>query len=71
MRKGTDYHSMEIMILHDDTTAYMNTYSEMFTNASLATLTVDISGGNVRLRITPVSVGSLEMNIERKLFSAI
>ena len=71
MRKGTDYHSMEIMVLHDGTTAYMNTYSEIFTNASLATLTVDISVGNVRLRITPATVGSLEMVIERKLFAAI
>jgi hypothetical protein len=71
MRKGTDYHSMEIMILHDGTTAYMNTYSEIFTNASLATLTVDISGSNVRLRVTPTTVGSLEMVIERKLFTAI
>jgi len=71
MRKGTDYHCMDIMVLHDGTTAYMNTYSEMFTNASLATFTVDISAGNVRLRVTPATVGSLEIVLERKLFIAI
>ena len=71
MRKGTDYHCIELMILHDGTTAYMTQYNEIFTNASLGTFTVDISGGNVRLRITPATVGSLEMNIERKLFVAI
>lgn len=71
MRKGTDYHCMEIMVLHDDTTAYMNTYSEMFTNASLATFSVDISAGQVRLRVTPATVGTLEIVLERKLFVAI
>lgn len=71
MRKGTDYQCIELMILHDGTTAYMTQYNEIFTNASLATFTVDINTSNVRLRVTPATVGSLEMNIERKLFVII
>jgi hypothetical protein len=71
MRKGTDYHCIELMILHNGTTAYMTQYNEMFTAASLADFTVDISAGNVRLRVDPTTVGSLEMVIERKLFTAI
>ena len=69
MTKGTDYHSMDIMILHDGTTAYMNVYSEIITNTSLATFSADISSGTVRLRITPTTTGDLDITMERKLFT--
>ena len=69
MTKGTDYHSMDIMILHDGTTAYMNVYSEIITNVSLATFSADISAGTVRLRITPTTTGNLDITMERKLFT--
>jgi len=71
MSKGTDYHCIELMILHDGTTAYMTQYNEIFTNASLGTFTVDINTGLVRLRITPATVGSLDITLERKLFGTI
>jgi hypothetical protein len=71
MRKSTGYHSIEMMIIHDGTTALMTQYNEIITGSSLATFSVDISGGLVRLRVTPATTGNLETLFERKLFVAI
>ena len=50
---GTDYQSIEMLVVHNGTTATQTTYADVVTNASLATFSVDISGGNVRLLTTP------------------
>jgi len=42
--------NIECLVVHDGTTAYINDFNEHFSHVSLVTLTVDISGGNVRLR---------------------
>jgi hypothetical protein len=71
MSKSTNYHCIEMIIIHDDTTAYMTQYNEIITGSSLATFSTDISGGLVRLRVTPATTGTLLANIERKLFSIV
>jgi hypothetical protein len=50
---GSDYQSIEMLVVHNGTTATQTTYADVVTNASLATFSVDISGGNVRLLTTP------------------
>ena len=52
---GTDYQSVELLVVHNGTTASQTTYADVMTNTNLATFTVDISGGLVRLLTTPVN----------------
>jgi len=53
---GTAYQSTEILLIHDGTTAYLNTYSDVRTGANLTTtFDADISGSNIRLLVTPVN----------------
>ena len=52
---STDYQSVELLVVHNGTTASQTTYADVVTNASLAAFSVDISGGNVRLLTTPTN----------------
>lgn len=52
---GTEYQAVEIMIIHNGTTAYLNTYGDVRTGANLSTFDADISGGNIRLLVTPTN----------------
>jgi hypothetical protein len=52
---GTEYQVVEIMIIHDGTTAYLNTYGDVRTGANLSTFDADISGGLIRLLVTPTN----------------
>jgi hypothetical protein len=52
---GTDYQSVELLVVHNGTTASQTTYADVMTNTSLAAFSVDISGGAVRLLTTPVN----------------
>lgn len=47
------YHSTEVLLVHDGTTVYMTEYAEVKTDSNLGTIDADISGGNVRLKVTP------------------
>lgn len=51
---GTSYHSTQISVIHDGTTAYINEYGTVST-ADIATFDADISGGNLRLLTTPTN----------------
>jgi hypothetical protein len=52
---GTDYHSIEILVNHNGTTANSTSYADLPTGSSLAAFGVDISGGLVRLLTTPTN----------------
>jgi hypothetical protein len=52
---GTDYQAVEMLVVHNGTTATQTTYADLSTGVSLATFTVDINSGNVRLLTTPVN----------------
>jgi hypothetical protein len=59
MSHGTaGYHSEEILLLHDGTDVYMTTYAQIWTIASLGTITADISAGVLRLKVTPVNINT-------------
>lgn len=55
---GSNYHSTEMLVIHDGTTAYKTEYGSIFTS-QLATFAVDVSGANVRILATPVSTNSI------------
>jgi len=48
------FQCMEFMVLHDGTTAYMNTYSDMFASTNTVLLQVSISGNDVQVQATAV-----------------
>jgi hypothetical protein len=52
---ASSYHSFEILVNHNGTTANQTTYADLPTGSSLASFTVDISGGLVRLLTTPAN----------------
>ena len=52
---NNDYHASEILLIHDGTTVSMTEYAVIFTDASLASFNADISGGSVRLLVTPIN----------------
>jgi len=69
MSKGTDFHSTEIMLIHDGTTVSLTQYG-VLQDATLATFDADISGANVRLRCTPASATSTTIKFDRTLVDA-
>jgi hypothetical protein len=69
MSKGTDFHSTEIMLIHDGTTVSITQYG-VLQDATLATFDADISGANVRLRCTPASATSTTIKFDRTLVEA-
>jgi hypothetical protein len=50
---GTDYQAVEMLAIHDGTSADHTEYGVVSRGALLATFTVDYSGGNMRLLVTP------------------
>ena len=55
---GAAYQAVEVLVIHDGTNAYMTEYGNIATGAALVTLDADISGGNVRLLVTPVNAAT-------------
>ena len=58
MSDGTDFHTTEVLLIHDGTSAYITEYGTIFTNASMGTIDADISGNDVRLLVTPTSINT-------------
>ena len=69
MSRGTDFHSTEIMLIHDGTTVSITQYG-VLQDATLATFDADISGDNVRLKCTPASATSTTIKFDRTLVDA-
>ncbi len=69
MSEGTNFHSTEIMLIHDGTTVTLTSYGTLLDTA-LATFDADINGSDVRLRCTPASANSTTIKFERMLIDA-
>jgi len=66
--QGSNYHVTKVLAIHNGTLAYPTEYGTLYTNGSLGTFDVDISGGNMRLLVTPASSSSTTYKIK---FTAI
>lgn len=54
VNSGLDYYQQsQVNVIWKSGTAYMTEYANLLTDSSLATYSVDISGGDVRLLVTP------------------
>ena len=69
MSRGTDFHSTEIMLVHDGSVVTMTQYGTL-KDANLATIDADISGANVRLLVPPASATSTVIKFDRTLVEA-
>ena len=69
MSRGSDFHSTEIMLIHDGSTVSITQYG-VLQDATLATFDADISGDNVRLKCTPASATSTTIKFDRTLVDA-
>ena len=56
--EGSSYHTADFLVVHNGSTTYNTEYAVIKTGSSLATFDSDISGGNVRLLVTPASTSS-------------
>ena len=69
MSKGSDFHSTEIVLVHDGSSVTLTQYGTLKTS-SLATFDADISGSNLRLLCTPASVASTVIKFDRTTVDA-
>lgn len=56
---GAAYQTVEILVVHNGTTASQTTYADVATGSNLAAFAVDISSGSVRLLTTPVNAATV------------
>jgi|TARA_B110001452_G_C15113606_1_gene388209 hypothetical protein len=68
--QGSNYHSTEIVISHNGTTADILEYGTLTSGSELATFTADINNNNARLLITPASSTSTVFKFDRQLVEA-
>ena len=55
---NTDFHTTEVLLIHDGANAYITEYGTVFTNGSMGTIDADISSGKVRLLVTPTAINT-------------
>ena len=61
--QGTNYHTSEINVIHDGSTADITEYGTLFTGSSLGSFTVAISSGNLLLKFAPGSNSSCTVKV--------
>jgi hypothetical protein len=61
--QGTNFHATKILSIHNGTVAYNSEYGTIYNNTSVGTFDVDVSGGNIRLLVTPASSSSTTYTI--------
>lgn len=54
----TDFHSTEVMVMHDDTNVYLTQYAKLTSNTDLGVIDATISGNTVHLSVTPTSANT-------------
>ena len=69
MSEGSNYHSTEVVLVHNGSAVTMTQYGTLM-NQSVATFDADISGSDLRLRITPASANSTVIKFHRTLVGA-
>jgi hypothetical protein len=55
IKSGSVYQAEEIIVLHDGTDAYLSEFALVRSGVNLSAFNADVSGGNLRLLVTPVN----------------
>lgn len=69
MTAGSNYHTIELLALHDNTTVYLTQYGEIYTSNSLGTFDASITTGTLSLKFTPASATVTTIKLIRKTLS--
>ena len=69
MSEGSNFHSTEIMLVHDGSTVTLTAYGTL-KDTNLATFAADISGSDLRLRCTPASTNSTVIKFDSSVVEA-
>jgi hypothetical protein len=56
---GSEYQAFEGIVVHNGTSAFLTAFNDVRTNGNLSTIGADVSGGNVRLLVTPVNAATV------------
>ena len=67
---NSQYHSVEIMLIHDGTTVTQTHYNAVHTASELGTFDASISGGNVLLQFTATASTSKTVKVLATLLTA-
>jgi hypothetical protein len=66
--RGTEFQTVETITVQDGTNAHMTVYADVRTGSNLADFNADISGGNMRILVTPTSAASTVLVCDYTLF---
>jgi hypothetical protein len=69
MSSGSDFHSTEIVVVHDGSAVTLTQYGTL-KSSNLASFDADISGTDVRLKVTPASSSSTVIKFDRTTVDA-
>ena len=70
MKKGNDIHLMEVLLGIDaNNNVYQTTYAEVISNESLGDLSFTVAGDVVSIKMTPTTVGTLEVTMHRNMLA--
>ena len=70
MSQGSNFHSTELMLIHDGTDVTLTAYGTLKSGSALATFDAVIVGGNLQLKITPASNTSTVTKFDRTTVNA-
>lgn len=56
---SNEYHTSEILLTHNGSTVFLTEYAIISTATSLGSFNADISGGNIRLLVTPTNTNNV------------
>ena len=70
VKRGSDYHTTSVNVLHSGGNVYTTEYGTIITNESLATFGADLNSGNIRLLATPTSSDSTVFKVFRTTMNA-
>ena len=66
MTAGTDYHMIELNVIHDGTNVYMAQYGEVFSNSSLGYFDASIATGTLTLQFSPSTATATTVKLIRE-----
>jgi hypothetical protein len=55
IKQGANYHSAEVLLIHDGSGAFMTEYAAVWNTSIIGTLDAAVSGNNVQLTLTPTA----------------
>jgi hypothetical protein len=62
---NSQYHAIEILVIHDNTTVYKTEYAEIFTGSALGTFDASIATGTLSLQFTATAATTKTVKVNR------